>query len=203
MDFAQLVALNIHDLKNRLAMVAARAERRGDTATLHDILDVTADLSRLLACFKAEAGQLQPAIDAYCPAQLLQELVVDVPHASGPQLAIDTRRAPEMGYYDEGLVRMVLANALQNALRFARTKVDISAIEDGPWLEFCIRDDGPGYPDERLQGPQTASPLSRDGTGVGLYLAHEVAALHKNRGLQGEVRLENDHGAMFRLRLPM
>lgn len=203
MRFADLVALNIHDIKNRLALVAARAERRGDTETVHDVLGVTAELSRLLACYKAEAGQLQPAIDAYCPQYLVQELVADYTHLATPKLETDTDRAPSSWYYDENLVRMVLANALQNALRSARTKVCVSAEEDSDWLEFRIHDDGPGYPDERLQAARGTAPMSQDGTGVGLYLAHKVASLHTNHGLQGEVRLENDGGAVFRLRLPV
>jgi len=203
MRFADLVALNIHDIKNRLAMVAARAEGRGDTETVHDVLGVTAELSRLLACYKAEAGQLQPAIDAYCPQYLVQELIADYQHLTTPKLEIDTDRAPSSWYYDENLVRMVLANALQNALRSARSRVCISAVEDGDWLEFRIHDDGPGYPDDRLQTAQATAPMSQEGTGVGLYLAHKVADLHTNHGLRGEVRLENDRGAVFRLRLPV
>lgn len=209
MHFTDLVALNLHDLKNRLAMVAARAERRGDTETVHDVLAVTAELIRLLACYKAEAGQLKPAIDAYCPQYLIEELVADYRKLGGLVIETDATHAPTSWYYDEDLIRLVLVNALQNALRHARTRVRVSVLEDGDWLEFRIHDDGPGYPDVLLQPtPATtdATPLSRDGTGVGLYLAHRVAALHENHGLTGEVLLENDTndtGAVFRLRLPV
>lgn len=202
MRFADLVALHIHDIKNRLAMVAARAERRGDTETMRDMLAVTGELSRLLACYKAEAGQLQPLIDAHAPDYLVQELVADYQHLLTPRVETQTERAPPSWYYDESLVRMVLANALQNGLRSARSRVRVSVAEDGDWLEFCIHDDGAGYPEERLNCVDEAAPISQDGIGVGLYLAHKVAGLHVNNGLRGEVRLQNEDGAVFRLRLP-
>jgi signal transduction histidine kinase len=47
-----------------------------------------------------------------------------------------------------------------------------------------------------------SSSLSREGVGIGLYLAHKVAALHTNHGLVGSIALRNEHGAVFCLRLP-
>lgn len=202
MQFADFVALNIHDLKNRLAMVAARAERHGDGETVRDILAVAGALASLLACYKAEAGQLSAVEEACSPAYLLDELTADSRKLAQPHLRVETADAPASWYYDEELVRMVLANALQNALRYARETVVVSAVQDGEWLELRVHDDGPGYPDGVRLAPEAAAPVSRDGSGVGLYLARAVAALHRNKGLAGEVRLENDHGALFRLRLP-
>ena len=202
MSFATLAALTIHDVKNRLAAMAARAEARGDSETLRDALTAAGDLSRLLACYKVDAGLLQPDIDTRCPADLVDELVAETRPLTRLEIAGDCGLAPPAWYYDESLIRMVLANALHNALRFARTRITVSARQTDDWLEFRIADDGPGYPADMLANPTAAAPISDDGVGIGLHLARHVAALHENHGIRGVITLENEPGAVFSLKLP-
>ena len=202
MSFATLAALAIHDVKNRLAAMAARAEARGDRETLREALAAAGELSRLLACYKADAGLLRPDIDAHCPADLVDELLVEVRSLSGVEIAGDSRLAPQSWYYDAALVRMVLANALHNALRFARARILLTARQSGEWLEFRVSDDGPGYPPELLADPARVAPMSGAGVGLGLHLALSVARLHENHGLAGSLSLENAAGAVFTLKLP-
>jgi len=72
MQFVDLAALTVHGVKNRLAILAARAEARGDRETLRDALEAAATLSRLLACYKAEKGQLAADIGACTPVDLVR-----------------------------------------------------------------------------------------------------------------------------------
>jgi signal transduction histidine kinase len=202
MSFLDLAALSIHDVKNRLAALAARAEVRGDSETLNDALRTAAELSRLLACYKADAGQLGAQIDANCPAELLADLVAENRPLAEQEIKVDCDHLPDLWFYDDNLVRMVLANALQNALRFTRQHVTLRVSASADWLEFRIADDGEGYPVGLLADPMRSSSMSHQGVGIGLYLAHKVAALHRNHGLVGNVELHNDGGAVFTLRLP-
>jgi signal transduction histidine kinase len=202
MSFVDLAALSIHDVKNRLAAMAARAEIKGDKETLSDALKAAAELTRLLACYKADAGQLGVQINAYSPAELVTDLVAENRPWAALDVVVEAEHLPELWFYDDHLVRMVLANALQNALRFARQRITLRVAESDAWLAFTIADDGDGYPDELLANPMHSSSLSREGVGIGLYLAHQVAALHMNHGLVGNIELHNDHGAAFCLRLP-
>jgi len=202
MRFAALAALSIHDVKNRLALMAARAENRGDNETLRDALAAAGELTRLLTCYKAETGLLRPDIDAFSPADLVKELVTETRPLSQLDILGDSQLAPQSWFYDESLIRMVLANALHNALRFARQRILVTARESGDWLELCVADDGPGYPPEMLANPARPAPMSEEGVGIGLYLARHVAALHENHGFRGEVSLDNAPGAVFCLKLP-
>jgi signal transduction histidine kinase len=201
-SFVDLAALSIHDVKNRLAAMAARAELKGDSETLSDALRAAAELTRLLACYKADAGQLGVQIDAYCPADLVTDLIAENRPLNQLDIVVKREHLPELWFYDDHLVRMVLANALQNALRFARQRITLRVVASEAWLEFTIADDGEGYPDELLANPLLMSALTRQGAGIGLYLAHKVAALHANHGLVGSIALRNDSGAVFCLRLP-
>ncbi|MFZ4539009.1 sensor histidine kinase [Propionivibrio sp.] len=202
MDFVDLAAFAIHDVKNRLAVMASRAEEKGDSETLRGALEAAATLTRLLACYKAEKGSLGIDIDARTPADLLDELSVEIGKQTALTVHADPSAAPTLWFYDECLVRMVLLDALYNALRHARQQVLIAAREHHGWLEFTVRDDGPGYPESMLGQPVAMQPLSREGTGLGLHLAGRVAALHSNAGQYGYIELGNEDGAVFRLLLP-
>ena len=103
------------------------AEARGDRDTLRDALEAAGELSRLLVCYKFDAGLLRPDIDAHCPAELVDDVLAEVRSLSGLELVADSSLAPQSWYYDESLVRMVLANAVHNALRFARRRIVVSA----------------------------------------------------------------------------
>ena len=201
-DFADLAALTIHDVKNRLAILAGRAEARDDAETLHGVLAAANALTRLLACYKAERGHLGIEVDAHVPTDLLAELAGEIRRQTGLLIEIEGNAAPTLWFYDENLIRLVLLNALYNALRYARSKIVIAARLCSTHLEFTVHDDGPGFPAEMLAQETTIQPLGREGTGLGLYLAKHVATLHNNAGQSGCIELGNDHGALFRLRLP-
>lgn len=202
MDFADLAAFTIHDAKNRLALVATRAEVSGDAETLRGILESSASLTRLLTYYKAEKNSLGAEVDARVPADLVNELLLDISKQTTLTVKADLSAAPTLWFYDENLVRMVLLNALYNALRFAQKNIVISVVDRNGWLEFMVADDGAGFPPEQLVQRDNMQPVSRDGTGLGLYLARRVAALHSNAGSTGRIELNNKGGAVFTLLLP-
>ncbi len=202
MDFVELAAITIHDVKNRLAILASRAEARGDAETERGVMEAALTLTRLLAAYKSEKGQLGTAIDAHAPIDLLQELAAEAGKLTGLAVNYDSAAAPTLGFYDEALVRLVLRDALYNAMRHAATELRLAArLHDG-CLEFTVSDDGPGYPAGLLGQPAAMQALSEEGTGLGLYLAGRVARLHDNAGRQGSVELAIEGGAVFALRLP-
>lgn len=200
MSFAEIAALTLHDVKNRLAQLAGRAEARGDRETLREALEAADTLTRLLAYYRSDVGSLAVDIDAHAPADLVAEFAGG---EAGCRVVVDAAAAPTLGFYDENLVRMVLANAVQNACRYARAQVTVNAAEHDGYLEFSVRDDGEGYPSAVLaDATGEAAPVTREGTGLGLRLARRIAALHENAEMRGRVELANDGGAVFRLLLP-
>ncbi|MDD5250250.1 MAG: HAMP domain-containing sensor histidine kinase [Rhodocyclaceae bacterium] len=202
MSFPEIAALTIHDVKNRLAELAGKAERRGDKDTVRTALEAAATLTQLLAFYKSENGILTPNVDAHAPADLVDELAHEAGGMGGIAIETDCGAAPTLAFYDETLVRMVLANALQNAMRHARSRIMISVGERSGQVEFCVRDDGPGYPASVLADGGYAAAVTREGTGLGLRLAKRIARLHESAGVRGDVALANQDGAVFALRLP-
>lgn len=200
--FDALAALTIHDVKNRLNLLAQRADANGDGETLRVAMEAATTLTRLLSAYKAEQGRLAADIDARVPADVLYELAAEFSGQTPLMLTVDVAEAPTLAWYDEALVRMVLQDALYNALRHAVAGIRLSARASDGYLEFAVHDDGPGFPADMLGSLAQAPVASREGTGLGLYLAQCIAGLHQNGGRRGSVELSNEGGAVFRLRLP-
>lgn len=194
----------IHDIKNQLTELALRLEKRGDAALETGIaMNAAHRLAELLLVERYNAGALQANVDSACPADMLQELMAEY-RALFPALLITLHcdKAPEFWFYDAGLVRLALGNATHNACRYARSQVQLGAYQEDSQLVFEIRDDGPGFPETLLNaGGIAPAPVSRRGTGLGLYLAHRIATLHSFNNSAGQVQLANDKGAVFRLKL--
>ncbi|MFZ6847851.1 sensor histidine kinase [Undibacterium sp. RuRC25W] len=202
MSLMTIASLTIHDVKNQLAHIAGAAEIRGDEATLQAMLSASEMLSRLLIFFRTEHETLPIHINSCSPEELVTELTIN--HIQKPDILIqsETSASPVFWMYDEVLIRMVLVNALQNALRYAQHQIVISAKQVGAFLEISVHDDGPGFPVSFIEEDEPISHVSLHGTGLGLLLARRIAALHKNDHHHGEIQLLNQHGALFILRLP-
>jgi K+-sensing histidine kinase KdpD len=204
--FSEIAALHIHDVKNNLAQLAAEAEARGDVRNQDLALRSSETLTQLLCFYRSETHNLHVQIEAQNPHELITDVVNVYANPSrlpaGRLVEIQLAQAPELWFYDANLIQMVLANALQNALRFAQKKIIISVTAQTDYLEICIQDDGNGYPTTMLETQIEHVPVSAGGTGLGLRLAHRIVALHTNNGRVGEIILSNHQGARFKLRLP-
>lgn len=203
MSFTEIAALTIHDVKNRLAQLAGRAERNGDADTVRSALEAAETLTQLLTFYKSENGGLRLDVEAHSPSDLVEELVNESRGMSPVPIEQDNGAAPALAFYDETLVRMVLANAIHNALRYARSRIRVGIAEQDGYCTFTVRDDGDGYPDSVLADLGASATVTRGGTGLGLRLAGRIAEQHENAGLRGSIALSNDGGGVFTLRLPM
>lgn len=196
-----ILASGVHDAKNQLfiaeSLIAA-------TETKHGIA-----MSEARYAIEAAAGRLTRTLTAYhllrhdaaaavTPA-IVGDICDEVMLAQKKHLAerditlkVDCSVLDEWPL-DRDLITDMLNNAVQNAGRFARQKVRLSATTDDGWLCLCVEDDGPGF--------ATLPPQS----GTGLMVAERLAALHQRQGRQGSLCLSNDSalgGARFELRLP-
>lgn len=91
---------------------------------------------------------------------------------------------------DEELIRRAVENVIRNAIRYAPpgSAVEIDLKRVGETAEICVRDYGPGVPDEAL--PRIFDPFYRvdsdrnrssGGLGLGLAIARRSVELHKGK----------------------
>jgi signal transduction histidine kinase len=117
--------------------------------------------------------------------------------------------APDSGQVmaDPSLLRRVLDNLVDNALRYAPegTGVTIGAYPANSGWNFEVADQGPGVPLEyrdrlfqRFARPDGARTRGSGGAGLGLALSAAIVRAHG-----GELNLaDGQPGAVFRLHLP-
>lgn len=200
-----LAAAVIHDVKNQLAELALRLERRGDVVQETGLaFDAARRLTDLLLATRQQSGELRANIDSASPGDLLQELCAEYqglfPNIS---FTVENNDMPAFAFYDTALIRLALTNAVHNACRYAKSTVKLSARSDNNFLVFEVIDDGPGFPDSMLgAAPSSPTFASARGTGLGIYLAGKIAELHQMEGRCGNVILSNRGGACFSLSLP-
>jgi two-component system, LuxR family, sensor kinase FixL len=102
-------------------------------------------------------------------------------------------------------IRQILINLLRNAREAVADqvakRVTLSVSSDGGFLEFRVKDNGPGVPEELVDGLFRAfTGAKHKGVGLGLAISRSIA---QNHG--GDLRLENGagRGASFILTLPV
>jgi signal transduction histidine kinase len=129
--------------------------------------------------------------------------------ADEPRLQLTARGAPR-ARLDPARVQLMLKNLIGNSLRYSAPEdgpVELDVIADRRWLEFRVRDHGPGIPADQRVGlgepfyrPDASRARETGGTGLGLYLARQVARAHG-----GDLQLVNveGRGALFVARLPL
>lgn len=196
----------MHDVKNQLAELALRLHRRGDArAEMEIAMTASRRLSEMLLLERENNRQLSVNVNQVHPADFLEILAAEYAEFfPEKKLEVDAARAPVSAFFDDGLIRIALSNALHNACRHARTRVTIAAYEEQGMLALEIADDGPGFPDQVLQSAGEIPVASTGiGTGLGIYLANRIAQMHCLDGRCGRVQLYNDKaGAHFRMLLP-
>lgn len=196
-----ILASGVHDAKNQLfiaeSMIAATEAAHGIPLgeARYAIESAANRLSRTLTAYHLMRHDAAAAVTPTIVGDVCDEVMLaQKKHLAerGIVLSIDCQVFDEWPL-DRDLVTDMLNNAVQNAGRFARNKVQVSATTDDDWLCLRVEDDGPGF--------ATLPPP----VGTGLMVAERLAQLHHRHERQGSLLLSN-HGALggarFELRLP-
>jgi len=209
-----LLAVSIHDAKNQLAALNTWLEvvhREHPSPALDHALgiadEVAAGLVALLALYREGEGHLRLSIDDRNLRDFCDDLFAALRLPAGHVVRIE-RGAAEVAAerigawaFDAYLVRMVLLDALRNAVRHARTTVRFALTREAGGICFTVADDGEGFPAPLLDGGDGV--MGQGGSGLGLRFARLIAMRHATPdGRHGRVELANAAGAVFRLILP-
>ena len=203
-----LAALAVHDLKNALGHLEAellRLERNPETQAARTARQHCVQLRQRFMHFLLLYGvesEVKPHAQDESPLGLLAQLVEQSAYygARVPTEVVQEELAPPFWFFDLRLVRLAMDAALDNAWRFAQTRVELSARVTEGYLVLTVEDDGPGLQNPHLH-PSATSDWS---TGLGCQLGAAVARAHEHAGRFGRAELMNRHqgGARFELWLP-
>ncbi|KAA3651515.1 MAG: sensor histidine kinase [Proteobacteria bacterium] len=204
-----------HQLRTPLANLQMQVELLGshpEPAQLAHVSQATRRVTRLanqlLALARAEAGErlrldgrpvdLAPLID-----DMLDDWLVVADHK---QIDLGVHRSPATVAGDGTLLRELIANLMDNALKYAPAggRVNLHCAPHADAVFLTVEDDGPGIaPDERERvfGRFYRTPGSAgSGIGLGLAIVREIVVAHR-----GSVTLEtpaSGRGLRVLVRLP-
>lgn len=199
----------------------AAHELRTPLATMMAELDLAAEqapqVSEALARVRRTAGRLSVLVErlltlasgtggiTLTDAVALEDVVREVLGArtDDERARIEVKTsAPGMVRGDEALLRIVVENVIDNALKFSTAgSVHVEVDEGDEKVHLVVRDEGPGVDPaeaERLLLPFVRGPTEVAGHGLGLAIVAHVVRLHG-----GDVRFApRERGAELRIRLP-
>ena len=222
------LASTVHDMKNSVSVVSGTLEsllaaRHSPEAEpysqmaqmLYQTKRLNDKLIQLLALYKQVGKPGYPfEVHPQLVGQLVEQVVAQEKILLDSKgMTLQTSFPPELIWcYDEDLIIGVLANAINNAIRYTGDTIRLSAAQVGDMLEIRVEDNGAGFSPALLaagtaamDGAASGVNFSTNSTGLGLYFASEVAKMHKHRERGGSIRLENGGalgGGCFILRLP-
>ncbi len=208
-----VLAIVSHDLRNPLNVVGMSAAMLRNTLAeappkpapaclplVHRIERNVARMNRLiddlLDASRLEAGKLsvRPKPEkAFALVTDAIEAALPIAEAQGTRLQTEGLEATLVVRADRDRVLQVLSNVIGNSLKFVPRsggRVTLYAVRDGKRARFGVVDNGPGIPPGHLghlfERYWKGSKVSRDGAGLGLYIAKGILDAHG-----GEIRVES------------
>ncbi len=204
-----------HSLKTPLAVIRARFESAGEASARlgHDVLEQVRRMDSIVAyqLSRSAAKGRQTFAAPVAVAPHAESLVrgLEKVHAARQVLCEFDIDAQARFYGPEGDLLEILGNLVENAFKWARTRVLLSvhplgeagALREG--LEICVEDDGPGIPADRVDYLLQRGVRGDERVqGHGIGLAIVVDLVNAYRATFAVDRSESLGGARFRLRFP-
>lgn len=192
-----------HELRTPLSLLTAETDllqaRRRDPAEVDAavarIATAAGSMSEILETLLTTARSRTPGSAGRCR---LSDVVAAAVVRAGPPVRVQYVDADLQAGVDAPVVERILAPLLDNAARYARTRIDVEVVAAPPYALVRVCDDGPGVDPalgEAAFDPGRRAADEHGGAGLGLALARRLA-----RATGGDVVLVEGG---FEVRLPM
>jgi signal transduction histidine kinase len=198
--YAQALLRGVEEASPQRRRMLEAVDRGADR--IGGVVDDLLDVSRLLA------GSLELASERVDLRELAEE-VVDRAAAGAPNHRVVLEAQPVVVHGDRGRLEQVLANLLDNAIRYspAGGDVEVRLAVCGDEAVVAVRDYGIGIPQQkqgrifqRFYRAHTRTPHDYGGLGVGLYISREIVRRHGGRMW---FTSEEGKGSTFAFSLPL
>lgn len=208
-ELGLMTATLTHELRQPLFAIRSLAQLaianpKGEENTyLESLLSQTEVLERIVeavgAYAREDTGVMMP-IDPNQPPRACVDLISHRAKQKGIRLEVEIDPTASLAAGEPTAILQILVNLAQNAIdasEFGQTVWIRSGVHDGD-VVFEVQDEGTGIPDsvaQQIYEPFFTTKGPKDGTGLGLFLARELA-----QRCRGElVLVPAQKGAHFRL----
>lgn len=191
------------DEKTRQPVETIFASSKRMVDTVNDFLDVS----------RIEQGKMEyrmkPSDLSALAKQVVQEIIVNI-HEKGLDLNYhDDRKGPYMVMMDDSKMEHVISNLIDNASKYTpEGSISVRIDTEGTTVALRVIDTGVGIPKEAIGAlfdkfvrARNARDVNVTGTGLGLYVAREIARAH-----HGDVTAHSEgegKGSIFTVTLPL
>ncbi|MEM0910730.1 MAG: HAMP domain-containing sensor histidine kinase [Pseudomonadota bacterium] len=221
-DFATVIAVAIHDMKNSLSLLMQSIEQISDnlptqnSALMEDLTSAHYEAGRMntalvqiLGLYRSSIDALPINIDEIFVSDLINEIVdSNANYIKQKNIEVNAQIDEDLSwFFDRELIYLMMYDVVINAMRYGCKHLNIDASIEDQYLKITISDDGPGYPESMLKTSKLAlgdHAISQGRTGLGLFFARLIANTHSNNSLNGRIELSNAEsgGSVFVLYLP-
>jgi K+-sensing histidine kinase KdpD len=222
LDFSFVLASSVHDMKNSLGMLLGSLEEIIEESTTdsdaqkhrfsilqYEATRINTELVQLLSLYRFQHQSDVIKIDENYIGETIEDQVArnDVLFKT-QNIALDVMCDPDVvWYYDNDLVGSVVHNVLVNGTRYAKNKMQLTAIIENDYLVIEVADDGDGFPKRMIDAASLDSEAHKDGnsTQLGLFFAAKIAELHQQKEKKGYIQLSNGGvlgGGVFKIYIP-
>ena len=203
-----------HSLKTPLAVLRTRLESESNPDELRRELSLQVQrMSEIVSYQLSRAARSGHALFA-APIEIeprAEEIVASLEKVyAGRGVLCEFDLDPQARFYGElGDLQELLGNLLENAFKWARRRVlltvrsEAAAADRRPGVHFCVEDDGPGIPADKVQRLLQRGVRGDErvqGHGIGLAIVQDIVRAY--RGDLEVTRSEELGGARFSVRFP-
>lgn len=177
-------------------IVLLQQSTRGLEVTLEELMDIT----------RLKQGNVKPElVDVAAMAEEISNRLRFMPEWQNISFRVSVRQKSPF-YTDAGMLRSVLQNLMENAVKYKNEKVvpkiRISVIIQKKVVEILVKDNGIGIPEEqqeRIFEMFYRAHQKASGTGLGLYIVK--SSVEKLGGIIS-LQSKEGQGSLFRITLP-
>jgi two-component system, OmpR family, phosphate regulon sensor histidine kinase PhoR len=219
----EFVANVSHELRTPLSLIKGYVEtlldgaRNNPEVSEHFLHIIARNAERLdlliqdlLTISALESGRVQLQLQPVLLRAVAEKVFADLKSRAGSRSITLQNELPDLtANADESRLEQVLANLVDNAIKYGRTQGNVvvgGKNLDGEKIEIFVQDDGPGIPAEslgrvfeRFYRVDKARSREQGGTGLGLSIVKHII---QNHGGEVWAKSEAGKGATFFFTLP-
>ena len=204
----ELLAASIHEIKNRFglmfneldgvlsALALPKEQQKNVQLIKSESQFIGNELVRILASYKSLDDDFAVNVNQHFAIEFLEEVIARHSYtvaAHNLHFSLDCDEDVG-GFFDNSILFIILDTCIYNSIKAGAKTIKLSATEDEKYLYLVIDDNGPGFPEELLEGDFSQGSISVESqsTGLGLFFANKLIQSHQEGDLTGSIQLSNN-----------